>query len=295
MTILEVPNTAGGRTIEVLALVNRMIASPGPLTNNQKTIVDKFHGLLTSFVNSSDITNDVDNLRAQNTKRCDKNAELATRNLTLQMENVELVLDLQNSRSANTAVNSLLEDARKTNVSLEKRPEPMQTETPDTCTHDYPLAEDLNREMDNQEEVIAQLRSDLDAERAVSRALARNTNATPVTTTTTTVPAPQKIPDPEKYGGDRKKLCSFLVPLRLKAATFPTVEEKLRFSVNCLKDEALDQVSPYMKDDTVNLPNLAALVQILENAFGNPNRVQDAERKLNTIQQGMPRLFFLLR
>ncbi len=41
-----------------------------------------------------------------------------------------------------------------------------------------------------------------------------------------------------------------------------------------------------MKDNTVDLPNLAALVQILENAFGNPNRVQDAERKLHTIQQG---------
>jgi hypothetical protein len=27
------------------------------------------------------------------------------------------------------------------------------------------------------------------------------------------------------------------------------------------------------------------LVQILENTFGNPNRIQDAERKLNTIQQ----------
>jgi hypothetical protein len=70
--------------------------------------------------------------------------------------------------------------------------------------------------------------------------LARNANATPVTTTTTTVPAPQKISDPEKYGGDRNMLCSFLVQLRLKAATFSTVQEKLRFSVNCLKDEALD-------------------------------------------------------
>jgi hypothetical protein len=114
--------------------------------------------------------------------------------------------------------------------------------------------------------------------------LACSTNATPVTTTTTSASAPQKIPDPEKYIGDRNKLCSFLVQLRLKATTFPTVQEKLRFSVNCLKDEALDQVSPYMKDDTFYLPDLASLVQILENAFGYPNHVQDTERKLNTIQ-----------
>jgi hypothetical protein len=41
-----------------------------------------------------------------------------------------------------------------------------------------------------------------------------------------------------------------------------------------------------VKDDAVDRPDLAALVQILKNAFGHPNRVQDAERKLNTIQQG---------
>jgi hypothetical protein len=52
MTILEVPDTAGGRTVEVLALINRMIASPGPLTNDQKTIVNQVQSLLTSFVNS---------------------------------------------------------------------------------------------------------------------------------------------------------------------------------------------------------------------------------------------------
>jgi hypothetical protein len=286
MTILEVPDTAGAKTVEVLAFVDRMLKSPGPLTQDQKTIVTQVHTLLTSFVNSPDITPDIAELRTQNTELSVKNAELATRNLTLQTENEGLTLDLQNARSATTAVNSLLDDARKTITSLEKRPEPMQTETPPACTHDHTLTEELNQEINIQEEVIAQLREDLAAERAVSRALARNTNATPVTTAAASTPAPQKIPDPEKYGGDRNKLRSFLVQLRLKAATFPTVPEKLRFAVNCLKDDALDQVSPYVKDDTVDLPDLAALIQILENAFGNPNRVQDAERKLNTIQQG---------
>ncbi len=35
----------------------------------------------------------------------------------------------------------------------------------------------------------------------------------------------------------------------------------------------------------MDLPDVASQVQIVENAFGNPNRIQDAERKLNTIQQ----------
>ncbi len=40
MTILEVPDTAGGKSVQVLALVNLMIASLGPLTNDQKTIIN---------------------------------------------------------------------------------------------------------------------------------------------------------------------------------------------------------------------------------------------------------------
>jgi hypothetical protein len=59
-----------------------------------------------------------------------------------------LVIDLQNARSATTAVNSLLKHAQKTIVSLEKHPEPMQTETPHPCTHDHALAEDLNQEIE---------------------------------------------------------------------------------------------------------------------------------------------------
>jgi hypothetical protein len=161
----------------------------------------------------------------------------------------------------------------------------MQTDTHPACTHDHTLTEELNREINIQEEMIAQLCEDPVAERAVSRALARNTNATPVTTTTASTPTPQKIPDPGKYGGDRNKLRSFLVPLRLKAANIPTVPENLRFTVNCLKDDALDQVSPYVKDDTVDLPDLSALVQILEYSFCNRNRIQDAELKLNTLEQ----------
>ncbi len=87
MTILEVPDTAGGRTVEVLALVNRMIASLGPLTNDQKTMVNQVQSLLTCFVNSPDITPDIAELQSGNTELSVKNAELAAQKLTLQTEN----------------------------------------------------------------------------------------------------------------------------------------------------------------------------------------------------------------
>jgi len=41
----------------------------------------------------------------------------------------------------------------------------------------------------------------------------------------------------------------------------------------------------YVLNDQVNLPNLAAFITIMETAFGNPNRVAEAEHKLNIIVQ----------
>ena len=48
----------------------------------------------------------------------------------------------------------------------------------------------------------------------------------------------------------------------------------------------MDQVQSYVENDKVNLVNLAALIAILDTAFGNPNRVAEAESKLSTLQQG---------
>ena len=48
----------------------------------------------------------------------------------------------------------------------------------------------------------------------------------------------------------------------------------------------MDQAQAYVTDDRVNLANLGALITILENAFGNLNRVAEAEMKLCTIEQG---------
>jgi hypothetical protein len=92
-----VPGTARRRTVEVLELFNRMIAFPGRSFNDQKTIVNQVQALLTSFVNSPNVTTKVANLRTQNTNFSVKNAKLAILNLRLQTENGGLVPDLQNS------------------------------------------------------------------------------------------------------------------------------------------------------------------------------------------------------
>ena len=48
----------------------------------------------------------------------------------------------------------------------------------------------------------------------------------------------------------------------------------------------MDQVQQYVKADRVDLKDVEALIDILEEAFGNPNRVAEAEAKLCNLQQG---------
>ena len=96
----------------------------------------------------------------------------------------------------------------------------------------------------------------------------------------------EHIPMPEKFDGTRSKFRAFSTQLRLKVATYPNKQAKLRLAVNCLTGDAMDQVQSYVENDKVNLANLAALITILDTTFGNPNRVAEAESKLSTLQQG---------
>lgn len=102
-------------------------------------------------------------------------------------------------------------------------------------------------------------------------------------------PAPvqqEKIPRPEKFDGNQSQLSTFIMQLRLYTATFPDEQSKLRAAVLCLTGDAMDQARIYIQDERVNLANLAAFITVMENAFGNPNRVAEAEHKLRTITQG---------
>ena len=56
--------------------------------------------------------------------------------------------------------------------------------------------------------------------------------------------------------------------------------------INCLAGEAMDQIQQYVKADRVDLVNVEALIEILEEAFGNPNCMAKAEAKLCSLQQG---------
>lgn len=167
---------------------------------------------------------------------------------------------------------------------LENRPAPMVTTTDAPAPNDELTAiqNQLNEANDTIaafETSLATVRRERDEFRTLTHALFTRPQGNSGTSA-------QKIPDPEKFTGNRDKLCPFLAQLRLKASTFLADQERLRYAVSVLDKDALDQVMPHIGNDRVNLDNLAALITILENAFGNPNRVADAEHKLASLQKG---------
>ena len=165
------------------------------------------------------------------------------------------------------------------------------------------LAE-LREENTIQQGVIAEFRIRLDKARATQNALTAATTtitAAAAATAAAAEAAPRgnnynnnhmnphlKILDPEKYKGNRDKLHSFLTQLRLKAALYPNDQSKLRYAVSLLEDRALDQITPHIEDDRIDLNDLAELIGILETAFG------DSREKTQESPAGQPGLLHLL-
>ena len=94
----------------------------------------------------------------------------------------------------------------------------------------------------------------------------------------------ETVPISEKFDGTRSTLHNFITQLRLRVATYNNKQAKLHLAINCLTGDAMDQAQAYVTDDHINLANLGTLIIILENAFGNPNRVAEAEMKLCMIK-----------
>ena len=92
-------------------------------------------------------------------------------------------------------------------------------EEPDTTAA---LAE-LREEYNAQQGAIDDLRARLDEVRATQNVLTTTLAAAGNAAAKAAAPhgGHLRIPDPEKYKGDREKLCPFITQLRLKAALYP--------------------------------------------------------------------------
>jgi hypothetical protein len=101
----------------------------------------------------------------------------------------------------------------------------------------------------------------------------------------------QKFPDSPDFSGlDRTQLRGWIAQLRMvirhTPSRFPDEQAKMRYAFNRLSGLALKQVLPHVRDNgDIGLEGLPAFVQLLEAAFGDPDRVATAERAMKEIKQ----------
>jgi hypothetical protein len=147
-----------------------------------------------------------------------------------------------------------------------------------------------NDEITLLQEDIASLRNDLARERAtvhgLNRALAM---LSPPEQQADPRPKPQDLPAPPKYNGDRARLKAWKNSVNIKltgdAAKFPDENHKLAYVYGLLEGKAMDQIQPYVLATGINLPDIAALLAILDRAFGDPDPSGTATRALRLLKQ----------
>ena len=101
----------------------------------------------------------------------------------------------------------------------------------------------------------------------------------------------QKFPDsPDFSGSDPPKLRCWITQLRIvirhTPTSFPDKQSKMWYAFNRLRGIALSQILQHIREDReIGLDDLPAYIQLLEAAFGVPNRVATAEQKMREIEQ----------
>jgi hypothetical protein len=99
-----------------------------------------------------------------------------------------------------------------------------------------------------------------------------------------------ELPHPPEYSGDRKELPNIISKVRSKLAgengRVSDDQHKLRYVYGYLKGNAQNQIQPYVQTDKISLDDVEALINILEAAFGDPDKVGTASGELDRLMQG---------
>src|SRR3982751_2030120 len=102
--------------------------------------------------------------------------------------------------------------------------------------------------------------------------------------------AEPRISDPSHFEGKRHQLKNFVSQLRLviygQPSRYRTERSKVMFAASFLRDAAFSWFQPYLNsDDCPLLDDFPLFIEQLELAFGDPDEVSNAERKLATLTQ----------
>ena len=121
---------------------------------------------------------------------------------------------------------------------------------------------------------------------------APSTPASSMSDTTTAQPTRQlseRLPDPDRFEGDRKDLRRFISQIHEKMNVnrdrFPTPQSRMTYVNNRLKGAPYAQILPHIKRGICQLNDYEDILDTLERAFGDPNRVNNARKELFRLQQ----------
>ncbi|KAI7908372.1 gag protein, partial [Pyricularia oryzae] len=99
----------------------------------------------------------------------------------------------------------------------------------------------------------------------------------------------ERLPDPDKFTGARSDLRRFATQIRGKMTSnkdrFPNPESRLIYVAGRLSGKAYNLILPKMVGGTPQFGDYTDLLQYLEEAFGDPDHVQNAQNKLYALKQ----------
>lgn len=99
----------------------------------------------------------------------------------------------------------------------------------------------------------------------------------------------EKLPDPDKFEGNRSDLRRFLQQIHAKmnanADRFPTATSRLTYVAGRLAGKAYELILPCTIFGVPQFDDYPKLLAYLEDAFGDPDRVQNAQNDLYRLRQ----------
>lgn len=180
---------------------------------------------------------------------------------------------------------------------------------------DYQESQTQKLQAQHQDQINAALRKTVEAEMAKEKALTiaqpavqtprssprptPNTETVVDPTTGTFTPAAaapsestrqsEKLPNPDRFNGDRKDLRRFTSQIHEKMNVnrdrFPTSQSRMAYVTNRLSGNPYNQVLPHIEKGICKLRDYDEILQLLERAYGDPNRINNARSELFRYRQ----------
>jgi len=99
----------------------------------------------------------------------------------------------------------------------------------------------------------------------------------------------ERIPDPDKFLGDSKDLNRFVSQVYQKLTVnrdrFRTPQERMTYVTSRLSGTAYAQIAPHITLGNHDFTDFEEILRLLETAFGDPDRVQNAQNELFRLHQ----------